>query len=139
MSSDVTGDFTLDRTAVAGQVQIMLARRMASLTRRIAAQAKVNVPVRTGNLGRSIQEDPIVFMGPFRVESGVTATANYAAAVHEGTRPHVIRAKNGKALKFPGRDGNPVFRASVNHPGTQPRPFLRNAVDQVVRDDLHRG
>lgn len=133
--ADAEFEFDLDRARLAAQVQPLLARKIASVTRRIAAQAKLNVPVRTGNLGRSIQEDPIVFSGPFRAISGVTATANYAAAVHEGTRPHVIRARNAKALKFPGPDGRPIFRRSVNHPGTRPRPFLRNAAEQVVREE----
>lgn len=126
--------FRLDQGRLGQQVQPFMARKAASLTRRISAQAKTNVPVRTGFLGRSIQEDPIVFSGPFRLSTGVTATADYAAAVHEGTRPHVIRARNGQYLKFPGRNG-PVFARSVNHPGTRPRPFLRNAADQVLRAD----
>lgn len=130
-ANDPTFSFEADRGAIADQVQPILARQMASLTRRIAAQAKVNVPVRTGNLGRSIQEDPIVFSGPFRVDSGVTATANYAAAVHEGTRPHKIVPKTGTYLRF--QVGNrTVFAREVNHPGTRPRPFLRNAAEQVT-------
>ncbi|UYP17712.1 HK97 gp10 family phage protein [Rhodococcus sp. Z13] len=127
--------FTLDTGRVAATAQPIIARKVASVTRRIAAQAKLNAPVRTGNLARSIQEGPIVFQGPFRVTSGVTATANYAAAVHDGTRPHVIRARNGGFLRFPGSDGSPVFRRSVNHPGTRPRPFLRNAAEQVMRSE----
>lgn len=126
--------FRLDQGRLGQQVQPFMARKAASLTRRISAQAKTNVPVRTGFLGRSIQEDPLVFSGPFRVTTGVTATADYAAAVHDGTRPHVIHARNGTYLKFPGRNG-PVFARSVNHPGTRPRPFLRNAAEQVLRAD----
>ncbi|WP_418346091.1 hypothetical protein [Rhodococcus pyridinivorans] len=126
--------FRLDQGRLGQQVQPIMARKAASLTRRISAQARVNVPVRTGFLGRSIHEDPLVFSGPFRLSTGVTATADYAAAVHDGTRPHVIRARNGQYLKFPGRNG-PVFARSVNHPGTRPRPFLRNAAEQVLRAD----
>ncbi|UPK64898.1 hypothetical protein MYP14_05980 [Rhodococcus pyridinivorans] len=126
--------FRLDQGRLGQQVQPIMARKAASLTRRISAQAKTNVPVRTGFLGRSIQEDPLVFAGPFRVTTGVTATADYAGAVHDGTRPHVIRPRNGTHLKFPGRNG-PVFARSVNHPGTRPRPFLRNAAEQVLRAD----
>ncbi|QRE81831.1 hypothetical protein F1734_17335 [Rhodococcus ruber] len=133
--ADARYELQVDQGRLGQQVQPILARKAASLTRRIAAQAKMNVPVRTGNLGRSIQEDPIVFSGPFRVTSGVTATASYAAAVHEGTRPHVIRARNARALAFPGAGGRTVFRRSVNHPGTRPRPFLRNAAEQVIRDE----
>lgn len=133
--ADARYTLNIDQGRLGQQVQPILARKAASLTRRISAQAKTNVPVRTGFLGRSIQEDPIVFSGPFRVTTGVTATADYAGAVHDGTRPHVIRPKNGQFLKFPGRNGQPVFARSVNHPGTRPRPFLRNAAEQVLRAD----
>lgn len=110
--------FKVNRKALGEDIQPEMARKAASITRRIAAQAKMNVPVKTGNLGRSIQEGPIVFSGPFRLKTGVTATADYAAAVHNGVKPHVIRAKNGQFLKFPGRDGKPVFiRVKVSHPG----------------------
>ena len=47
----------------------------------------------------------------------------YAAIHHFGgrTKPHVIRAKNAKALALPGGP-----RRSVNHPGSNipARPFL---------------
>ena len=47
------------------------------------------------------------------------------AAIHQfggQTKPHVIRAKNAKALALPGLG----FRKSVNHPGSKipARPFL---------------
>ena len=116
---------------VEAAVQPVLKRNIARLTRRIATQARSDVPVRTGNLGRSIVEDPIVFTSPFRVESGVTATAPYAAAVHDGTRPHVIRPRNGTHLKFEV-GGRTVFAKSVHHPGTKARPFLRNAANRVM-------
>lgn len=129
---DIHGTFTVDPGALGDAVQPILARRVASLTRQIAAQAKMNVPVKTGNLGRSIQEDNLRVTGPFRVEGGVTATANYAAAVHDGSGPYVIRPKKGKFLKFPGRDGRDVFVRQVRHPGSRPRPFLKNAAHTVI-------
>jgi hypothetical protein len=104
-----------------------------SLTRRIANQARADVPVRTGNLGRTIGELPQVYT-PFRVTGGVEATADYAAAVHEGSRPHIIRARRADALHF-WWQGREVFRKSVFHPGTRARPFLRNAARRVVAGD----
>lgn len=129
--SRVSFTYSTDLGALGAQVGPILAREAASLTRRISAQAKMNVPVLTGNLGRSIEEDAIRFVGPFRVETGVTAKANYAGFVHDGTRPHVIRARPGGVLAFPGAGGT-VYAASVRHPGTRPRPFLKNAADEVV-------
>lgn len=57
--------------------------------------------------------------------SGLTISSDAAyAAIHQlggRTRPHVIRARNKKALAFGG-----LFRRSVRHPGSKipPRPFL---------------
>ena len=53
----------------------------------------------------------------------VYANAAYAGYVEHGTRPHVITAKQGKALKFAGGGGF-VFRRSVNHPGSRPFPYF---------------
>lgn len=103
-----------------------------SLTRRIANSARAKVPVRTGNLGRTIGEQPQVYT-PFHVSGGVEATADYAAAVHEGSRPHRIIAR-GDALRFMWH-GQEVFRKSVWHPGTRSRPFLRNAGREVAAAD----
>lgn len=122
----------IDARALDKAVGPMLARSAASITRRIAAQAKINVPVDTGFLGRSIEELPIRFPTPLTAESGVAATANYARYVHEGTRPHVIRPRNARVLAWP--QPNPTnFARLVHHPGTTARPFLRNAADSVVR------
>jgi len=51
--------------------------------------------------------------------------AYYAHFVEYGTKPHVIRARNGKLLAI----GVPV----VQHPGTRPKPFMRPALDKNVQ------
>lgn len=64
---------------------------------------------------------------PSHTKDSATVSANkeYAAILHFGgkTAPRIIKAKNGKALFWPGAR-HPV--KSVNHPGSQipPRPFL---------------
>ncbi|AWN04227.2 hypothetical protein PBI_SOUR_26 [Gordonia phage Sour] len=127
----IRADFELDEAALAAQVGPMLRARTRDLTRKIANQARQRVPVRTGNLGRSIIEDPVTMAGPFRAEGGVTARAHYAAAVEMGTRPHVIRARNASVLRF-NVGSRTIFATEVHHPGTRPRPFLRNAAEQVI-------
>jgi HK97 gp10 family phage protein len=56
----------------------------------------------------------------------------YAHLVEFGTRPHVIKAKPGGALRF----GSVEVRA-VHHPGTAAHPFMRPTADakfgEVVR------
>lgn len=126
--------FTFHPAGAAAQVGPILRRVHSSLTRNIANQARLRVPVRTGELGRAIGEDAQTMVGPFKVTGGVHANTPYAAAVHEGSRPHIIRARNGGFLHFKmgGRD---VFVRSVNHPGARARPFLRNAGTYVVATD----
>lgn len=104
---------------------------MASLQRRIANQARADVPVRTGHLGQSIGEGPITFTGPRTVHGSVHVNADYAVYVHEGTRAHVIGPRRAKALRFQ-IGGRTVFAKLVRHPGTRARPFLRNAAHRVA-------
>jgi phage gpG-like protein len=52
----------------------------------------------------------------------------YARIHQEGgkTKAHDIKARNGKALSFTGRDGKQVVRKSVKHPGSEitARPYM---------------
>ena len=126
--------FDVNQAGLERQAHPILGRTHSSLTRQTATQAKVNVPVRTGHLGRSIREDPQTWPSPLHVSGGVTAHADYAAAVHQVSRPHVIRARRAKALSFFWH-GQRVFFKSVNHPGSKGRPFLLNAARQVLAAD----
>jgi hypothetical protein len=137
-SSRVTADLDLDLATLDRQVRPLLRRRGARITRRIATEARAKVPVKTGNLGRSIEEEPMLPSGPFRVSGGVIAKAKYAKFVHDGTSPHLIRPKNGRYLVFPGRSGGMVFARSVRHPGTRARPFLANAATKIIAEETRR-
>jgi len=54
----------------------------------------------------------------------------------KGTKKHVIRAKNARALRFRVAGGGVVFRRSVNHPGQHARPYLGigEEEERAVRD-----
>lgn len=134
-----SGSFEVDRAALSRAILPILLKKAASTTRLIANQARADVPVKTGNLGRTIGVDAPVVTGLFRVSAGVHAggrDAPYAIPVHEGARPHIIRARRVPLLRFywekVGR--NVAFR-QVNHPGNAPRPFLRNAALRVAGTD----
>ena len=127
----VTLRINVDQARLESTAGPIIRRRLASITRRIANQARVDVPVLTGNLGRSIREDDIKMAGPLKAEGGVTAHADYAAAVHEGSRPHIIRPRRAQALRFEV-GGRTVYARMVRHPGTKARPFLRNAAERII-------
>jgi len=131
--SRVNASFDADGGNLGAQVNEILQRRMRSIIRQVAADARTNAPVDTGRMAQAIKEDPIVSESPFKVVGGVTSHAPYSIYVHQGTAPHVIRPRNASALRFKA-GGETIFATSVNHPGTRARPFLTNAVARVLRD-----
>ena len=134
--SDVTASFAENGGGLGSGVNDILQRRMRQIIRLAAADARVNSPVDTGRMAQAIKEDPIQSVTPFRVIGGITSHAPYSIFVHEGTRAHAIPrsiSPGQKILKF-SSGGQTVFRRSVNHPGTRPRPFLTNAVARTLRD-----
>lgn len=80
---------------------------------------------RTGALHQSLRS---------RVSSAsaqVSADGGHAHFVENGTRPHPIEAKNARVLRFV-MNGEVVFRQRVYHPGTEPRPFMKEAQRQTT-------
>lgn len=141
MGAKITGDLHQRLDAIDDPRALLT--RLQILT---TAEAKRLVPRKTGNLGRSIA--PGAFVGK---TAFVVARASYAAYVEKGTRPHVIRPRNAKVLRFPssgtsttlaGRvrtgearrlgSGAYVFASKVNHPGTKAQPFLLPAAKKAT-------
>ncbi len=54
------------------------------------------------------------------------ADTTYARYVENGTPPHRIEPRGGKALRFV-QNGEVRFSRGVNHPGTAERPFMAQA------------
>ena len=103
----------------------------------IEAKAKLNITnngsVKTGHLRRGITTD----VGNMEVTVH-TSNIKYARGVEEGTSPHIIRAKNKKALYWKGAK-HPV--KSVRHPGSRAKPFLMPAFEkekEVIMKDLEK-
>ena len=95
---------------------------------KIEASAKDNLTnnksVDTGHLRRGI--------GNFRRGMTVTVhTSNikYAVMVEKGTKAHIIKAKNKKALYWKGAT-HPVKK--VNHPGSKAKPYLIPAFEKEI-------
>lgn len=71
--------------------------------------------------------------GNLAFDAGVW-TVSYARIHEEGSRPHVIRAKNAVSLTFfwP-KVGRVVHYKSVQHPGTRPYRFLTRGAEAAMR------
>lgn len=82
------------------------------------------LPWKTGMLTQSFGLGLVIG----RLFAKVGPTVAYAIFVHEGTSPHVILPKNGKALFWRGA-AHPV--RSVNHPGTRPNRFMPKIAEQA--------
>ena len=109
---------------------------------RAVREQKRLVPRKTGNLGRTIH------LGSVTTTSATTvAGARYAAAVEYGTKPHEIRPRRAKALRFPAK-GSPTtlggrvkkggafaFAKVVRHPGTKPQPFMVPGAEAAIRTE----
>lgn len=120
------------RLAAVKQGPTGLPRDWAVMT---VAGAKRDVRVKTGTTRRTIRIGSVS-------DDGATVTVGAAGPYLErGTRPHIIRPRKAKLLRFPAagvattRGGRPtaaavrqggayVFARVVRHPGTKPYPFL---------------
>ena len=91
----------------------------------IESQAKKNLAsnksVITGHLRRSIATK----MGDLEATIH-TSNVKYAVIVEKGSKPHIIRPKNKKALYWKGAK-RPV--KLVNHPGSKAKPYLEPAFE----------
>lgn len=123
--AEVNARVEIDDAELTRQSTAHAVRKMASWKRQTATQARADVPVLTGNLGRSIGEGETRIVGR-TVRGSVHATADYAAPVHEGRRARVIRPVRAQALRFQ-IGGRVVFAKVVRQGPMKGRPFLRNA------------
>jgi hypothetical protein len=96
---------------------------------RVLVRAQAHAPERTGALKRSLRK--IAVFTPRGMTFQVGSDLDYAEAVHEGTRRHVIRPRNGKVMAF-DVGGRTVFARQVVHPGSKGDPFLRRALAEEV-------
>lgn len=94
-----------------------------------AARLRLQRHNRTGETSRS-------FRASVQGSRGVewTDTAPQATFLEEGTRPHVIRPRRAKALRFLNPAGDVIFAKVVHHPGTRAQPWLEPAIANSADD-----
>lgn len=139
MAETVQGLQQLDArlNAISGlKVGSPILRRLALSTVR---EAKLLVPRRTDNLGRSIHVASVT-----ATTAEVAAGARYASYVEYGTRAHEITPRAKLALRFAASAGGArltgtprtgaavVFAKRVHHPGTRAQPFLLKGAERAV-------
>lgn len=87
-----------------------------------------NGSIVSGDLIRSIDYE-------VKGSKGVVFTPiEYGKYVEYGTRPHKIRPRNAKVLRWIDKLGNVIFAREVNHPGGKAYPYMRPAAADVIRD-----
>jgi HK97 gp10 family phage protein len=90
----------------------------------VFAEVREHAPVRTGKLRGSIA---LIKINDLHYVVG--SPLEYAVFVERGTRPHIIRPKRARALRFEV-GGETVFAKKVMHPGTEPQPFFQRALQK---------
>lgn len=90
----------------------------------VTNMAKQNAPYKSGNLRRSITNEPLG-----KLRGIVTANTPYAKYVEVGTAPHTIVPKRAKVLAFKS-GGSMVFTKKVNHPGFSGRFYMKRTTVQ---------
>lgn len=122
----------LDKASLRADANRFAAPKVRSMTRRVLNRSAILCPVDSGRLRASGR------MKLRETGRGPTGTVEYpvkyAAAVHDGSKAHIIRARKKKALAFKYKGQNVVVK-SVRHPGTAGRPFLRMAAREVAADE----
>lgn len=99
-------------------------------TRRTFNRASITAPVDTARLraGHTMR----VGTKGLKIRGEVISTVKYSMDVHNGTGPHIIRARRGKALAFK-MGGRTVIVKSVRHPGTRAQPWLASALEHELQ------
>jgi hypothetical protein len=98
---------------------------VAQVSPPITQQANATAPRDSGDLAGSY-----IWRWVSYLTTRIGSHLNYARHVELGTGPHVIQAKNKKALRFSvgGPFGPFLLRRRVNHPGAAAQPHLRPAL-----------
>lgn len=83
-----------------------------------------------GSLEAAIERISSRWTGHYVFEVG--SGKEYAVYMEYGTRSHPITPRDADVLHF-WVDGKEVFADYVNHPGTEPNPFMQPAAEAAAR------
>jgi len=94
-------------------------------------------PKKTRITSRSWKVEETGTPGKFKlVNTALTRNKKYSIVklLEEGTDPHVIRAKNAKALHWQ-KGSKHFFAKQVQHPGFEGRQFVKKTLNNVGNDE----
>lgn len=116
------------------EIEERLERALPRIAVRMQNELIVVAPVDTGRLKNSIKVTS--------TENGISIfMVDYGKFVEFGTPPHTIEPKEKKALRFEV-GGDELIRKKVKHPGTRPNPFIRNTIQnklkQIIIEEISR-
>lgn len=97
-------------------------RKLNERTARVAEIAQHEAP---GHMGEYISFK--VVDGPKGLQGVIVCDHPAVRFVLDGTRPHIIRPRRARALRFEA-GGRVVFSKLVHHPGTRPNDFFARAL-----------
>lgn len=105
-------------------------RDLDARSRKVLARARILVGNRSGTLLASGRREfgQTAFGPRYDVTFGVRGLTPYMGFHHDGSRPHVIRPRRRKALRFIS-GGQVIFARQVRHPGSAGTRFLVRALD----------
>jgi HK97 gp10 family phage protein len=113
----------------AQQSQVTTQQVLIQASNHILAEMEARVPVKTGKLKGSLRiqvHTDTVIIGPNENQ------APYAGYVEFGTKPHVIKPKSVHGVLVFYIGGKKIVTRKVNHPGTQPQPYVQPAFEAWV-------
>lgn len=126
----------LDKIGIRADANKFARATVFTTSRKVFNRSQILCPVHNGYL-RSTGKAPKILDSARGPRGIVEYTARYAAAVEDGSRPHVIKARKKKALRFKYQ-GRTVIVKSVKHPGAPGRSFLRRAAQEVALSEGYR-
>jgi hypothetical protein len=121
----------LNRNELRRVGRVATGRKVATVTRKVLNRARVLSPWDQGNLRGAHTMSLSAPVSRAFVRGRVLVRVRYALPVHEGSKPHIIRARKKKALRFK-MGGTTVIVRQVRHPGTKARPWLMTALQEVA-------
>ena len=115
-----------NRTGAVGRVMAGFAGLSTRETRQVANE---RVKRQSGRYYESIRSTTVGSPQGVKV---VTSSIHYGGAPERATRPHIIRPRRARVLRFQV-GGKTVYARKVNHPGTRARNILRDGVRRAGR------